>query len=192
MIRDKVGLQTIRERRLNIFTWFEKDSSKMIKDNPAQNQVNTTADELLYKWEENYNLNIKSIDDQHKELLELINTLYNNTIKDYNADSYVLLDLILDWCIPHFRDEEKILEESEFPLYEEHKKSHRDFEGQIRIIYNEINKGFESRVLLVRFLKLLINWFINHVMTEDKKYAEFLKSRDSYNKNGLNVKSIIF
>ena len=70
----------------------------------------------MFEWKENFSVNIKNIDDQHRELFRIGNSLYNIiSIKD-GIDRYdeIMKELyeMKDYAIYHFDYEEKLMAEN--------------------------------------------------------------------------------
>ncbi len=122
-------------------------------------------------------VNIDEIDRQHKELVEIINSLFDamKVTKGYDLLEEVLNKLI-DYVHSHFETEETYFDKYEYPEAKTHKKEHRYFTEQV----NDFKRLFaESKLtqnegdtpLTVGLWKLLKDWFVNHVLIFDKKYA---------------------
>jgi len=63
---------------------------------------------ILIDWSEEYSVNIKKFDQQHKKLFDLINFLNDSLIRNEDDDilEQILSDLI-DYTFVHFKEEEK-------------------------------------------------------------------------------------
>lgn len=135
-------------------------------------------------WKESYNIGIAKVDQQHRQLFdmieglfEIINTNSPNIVNECNK----AIDFLKDYVVKHFRDEEEYLESVQYEEIEKHKKIHRDF---IRTVLDYEKKMHESNYDLAtvkQFSGMLATWLIYHVVGEDRKYVEQLKERPSSN-----------
>jgi hemerythrin len=132
-------------------------------------------DKILVEWDDRYSVKIQLIDDQHKELINMTNTLYEGCLAGDEAARSYFLEAVhgtVDYVKYHFAAEEKILENVKYPGFAEHKREH---EGFVKKIFEDVEsfqggKKFVPNVF-VRYLK---DWILTHIAVEDKKYAEYI------------------
>ncbi len=78
------------------------------------------------EWKDEYSVGVKSIDDDHKKLLNLINNFQTavryRTGKAFEKES---LDEVIAYTKYHFDREEKMMQEAGYPDIEAHKEIHR-------------------------------------------------------------------
>ncbi len=119
-------------------------------------------------WNENNNLGIPIIDEQHRGIISSINSLYY-FIQSGLADEIIKPTMIVleQYVKVHFKTEEMLLEEVGYPGIEKHKKLHSGFEKEIGALGEKLFKDRDSDMIL-KFLK---EWWLNHINIEDKKYA---------------------
>ena len=126
-------------------------------------------------WQNNYNIGIASIDEQHQKLCCLITELEKSKVcqEYYHAMSKVIKDLV-DYARVHFKDEEKVMSRIGYTYLDHHKILHKQLINQIVTILNDIKCGktIECNDLYF-FLK---TWLVDHILIEDKKIADFLFS----------------
>ncbi|MDR2397941.1 MAG: bacteriohemerythrin [Spirochaetaceae bacterium] len=132
-------------------------------------------DRILVEWDDRYLVDIPVIDEQHKELIRMTNTLYQGCLQgDVKAKVYFMETVhgTVDYVKYHFSAEEKILESVQYPGIGEHKKEH---EGFIRQIFEQV-KSFEGGRKFVPndFVRYLKDWILAHIALTDKKYAEYI------------------
>jgi hemerythrin len=130
---------------------------------------------FLY-WENDLSVQIDSIDNQHKKLIELINQFYEN-IKSSSNNELVgnLITGMKNYTIFHFKTEEKFFKQFNYPDIESHKKEHEYFIEKV----NDIEERFRSGKLILSFeiTDFLKKWIRNHIQETDSKYSVFLKSK---------------
>ena len=82
----------------------------------------------LIEWNDSLSVNIESIDEQHKVLVDMINNFYTHIVDKSNKE--LMADLIAkmkDYTVYHFSFEEKLLEEHGYVESEKHKEEHQVF-----------------------------------------------------------------
>ncbi len=79
-------------------------------------------------WNESMSVNIEEIDNQHKEFIGIINTLFEamKVAKGYEVLDDVLNKLV-DYAHYHFNTEEKYFEKFEYSDSQLHKDEHKNF-----------------------------------------------------------------
>ena len=84
----------------------------------------------LFTWNESYSVSVKSMDDQHKRLFDLINQLHDamNAGKGKQMVGLVLKEM-LEYTRTHFTAEEKVLERLAYPGLPEQKTGKRQPDG---------------------------------------------------------------
>jgi hemerythrin-like metal-binding protein len=125
----------------------------------------------MFKWDEKYSVGIQSIDNQHKQIFVILDTLYNS-LKIGSAE--IVLDQIIpeleNYTILHFQKEEFFFKRFNYAESEEHIREHEDFKRNIVKIKTEMQLGRISVSFdLMIFLK---KWIDNHILVVDKKYIE--------------------
>ncbi|MCP4431187.1 MAG: hemerythrin family protein [Gammaproteobacteria bacterium] len=129
-----------------------------------------------FKWKEEYSVGIASIDSQHKKLIHLINQL--QTAIDYSTGEIFereALNELVEYTITHFRYEEKLMRENEYPEYEAHQAQHNAMVDKVNLVLEEYAEDAdEAMTTAVDYLK---TWLIEHINGTDKQYSEFLISK---------------
>ena len=128
----------------------------------------------MYNWTEEYSVGIESIDNQHKELFNLLNNLLSalKQGKAIHVSNKIAEDLE-KYTRMHFHKEEFFFQKFNFSGSKEHILEHRSFIGKINEIKPELAAGNISRMLeLLGFLK---SWIEHHILVVDKGYIECFK-----------------
>ena len=121
-------------------------------------------------WNESYSVGIEKIDTQHKKLIDILNQLYESFVDQTVGQKIedVLLDLV-DYTNYHFRTEEELFEEYNYPHKEKHIVEHVEFIQKI-IDFNEDFKAGKS-ALSFQLMNFLRNWLIKHICGSDQAYV---------------------
>ena len=133
-----------------------------------------------FKWETEYETNVKIIDEQHKNLLDMINKLHNMQVMNLSKDKNLLLELLNEignYINYHFNTEEYFMQENKYNLYDIHKTYHDEFSVSIQDIKKKINNG--NKDIDRELLDFLKDWLIKHILVIDKKLGLFLNEKSS-------------
>jgi hemerythrin-like metal-binding protein len=128
----------------------------------------------IFPWNSNFETGIELIDEQHKELVRLLNTLVSHIAK--GSDPPMLEEIIQqlnDYVIYHFSAEEDIWR-SHFEgdvWFKWHHQSHDDFIHEIeKVRCTESSKPLEETLLGI--VKFLTHWLARHILDSDRRMAK--------------------
>lgn len=116
------------------------------------------------------------LDEDHKRIMNLINKLYaamqegggKEALDDIFHDLLVYISL-------HFEAEEGLFEQTHYPGADEQKAQHSAMKARVveeKKKYDLNEKG----VLPIEMLLFLKDWWLDHIMNLDRKYATHLKT----------------
>ena len=130
----------------------------------------------LISWLPAFSVGVKLIDDQHKELLTLVNDMFNHVIGNQEAEQVYFREIIqkaVQYIKVHFSTEEKIMIHTNFPGYAEHKKAHDSF---VLTVVEKV-KDFEAgkKFALLEFTQFLKEWILTHIAIMDKGYFVYFR-----------------
>ncbi len=118
----------------------------------------------------------KTIDSQHQELIDKINDLLRSceTGKEKTA-AIRTLDYLADYTDFHFKEEEKLQAEKEYPGIEKHKAQHRDFEKTIRELNDMLlEEEGPTQAFVEAVQKNVVDWLYKHIQGFDRSVAEYI------------------
>ncbi len=141
---------------------------------------------MYLKWDDRYSVGIETFDHQHKQLFEIINTLFTyikarNILKAASKGAVnkkpleETLNELLNYTKIHFNAEELEMLSHGYPGYEKHKKEHDEFASRVADFILRVNRG--EAVLTAEVLNSLVNWLDHHMYGTDKLYSPFLTSK---------------
>lgn len=125
------------------------------------------------EWDESYSVGIAKLDEQHKGLFRLLNTLYE--CEDLSVNSQVIADLLNDmteYASLHFDIEERYMYECEYPELAAHIRAHDTFRKKVDELQSAIMAT--DREMPSKMIRFLFEWLVNHIMFCDKKYAPYI------------------
>ncbi len=132
----------------------------------------------LINWDDKYSVGITEFDNQHKTLLDSVNTLFENMMSSIDEDTpHKAVVELTGYAKVHFDAEEKAMAEFNYPDMEEHLKEHNFFKQKIADF--EKDTGNAPTVLAFNIFNFIRTWILHHILVVDKKYTNF------FNKNGL-------
>lgn len=127
----------------------------------------------IFPWNEGFNTGLSLIDDQHKQLIKLLNLLASHVAyrTDIIAINKIFKDLA-DYAIYHFKTEEAIWSEY-FPndaLEKNHKVLHSNFISTVTSL--KINEKSEPiNIVIEKLLSFLSSWLASHILETDRFMA---------------------
>ena len=130
----------------------------------------------LFQWTPELSVNVKEIDNQHKQLVNLINLLHDSMKSGKGKDvmGKVLNDLT-DYTVYHFGTEERLFQKYRYIEYPQHKKEHDDLTKQVLDVKSKFLAG--QTTVTIEVMNFLKDWLNNHIKHSDKKYSAFLNSK---------------
>jgi len=132
----------------------------------------------LIKWSGDLSVKVAEIDEQHKNLINLINSLHEAMLarkgKEALADT---LDQLAAYTVYHFSTEEKYMRQYNYIGLATHKREHDAFVTKIDSFITDFHSN--KLGLSIEMVSFLRDWVSTHIRGTDKKYSE------TFNKNGL-------
>lgn len=135
----------------------------------------------LFEWDSSLEINIEQIDDQHRQLFQIVNDYFlaMKEAKAYRNLSNTVSTLI-DYAQRHFSVEEELFVKHSYVHTEEHLRQHADFLEKIES-YRAMLDGDLARVegksITVEVWEFMKGWLINHIKVEDMKYRnDFIRT----------------
>jgi hemerythrin len=137
---------------------------------------------MYLEWDNNLNIGIQEIDEQHKELFKCLNQLLVS-MKDGQGKSEVIktLNFLEDYVYKHFEDEENIQKKYNYPKYNEQHNQHEQFKEELKKLRESFQKQGTSTILALNVQKNIVTWCKNHIMILDKELGDYL-NKNSFNK----------
>jgi hemerythrin len=135
----------------------------------------------IVEWDNRYAVGIQLIDDQHRQLLKLVNNICLGCMKDdEGAKNYFRLTIhgLVNYIKYHFVTEEQLLEQIEYPDSAAHKRQHDEF---IRDIVERAESFERGRTISPKgYIRYIRDWMVTHITLIDKKYATYIHFINSH------------
>jgi hemerythrin len=132
------------------------------------------VDNLMIAWDDKFLMNCETIDNQHKDLVDMINELIRGCNRGAAAADVAFLKTIrkaVEYAQTHFVTEEKYMQQVNYPDFAAHKKEHEAFIAEMVKQLKAFEESQSDPGMLIGFLK---NWLLNHIAVTDKKYVPYL------------------
>lgn len=133
---------------------------------------------MLMQWEKSLELGVEEMDREHRELVKHANVLFE-AIKERKSDTVVIehLKFLAKYAVEHFQHEEAFQRKIGYPGFNDHKKIHEDFKKTVVDLWKSVEtKGLDVKTR-IDVNTMTINWLKTHIGVEDKKVAQFYKSK---------------
>lgn len=124
-------------------------------------------------WNDSLSVNVPVIDEQHQQLVRLINQLHHAMTA--GQGSRVLretLDGLVDYAQVHFADEERYFDASAYPDSAVHKRQHLDFVERVAEFRQAASMG--EPMLSLDLMDFLAEWLVEHIQGTDKSYVPYV------------------
>lgn len=132
----------------------------------------------MIQWKDTYKIGVEVIDTQHKKLFELAQEAEELLNAPEYLDKYDevvrILNELREYVKYHFEEEEKILFEMQYKAFFKHKIYHQDFVKYIYELDLEELDHHQNKIIL-ELLNNLNEWLIEHVLVEDRAWANVYK-----------------
>jgi len=122
----------------------------------------------LLQWKPSYALGIPSIDTEHREMIRVINAVYEQLENNHDPDQVqAVLGDIHAQIAAHFALEERIMRAANYSEFVQHKDSHEELLDQIRDLMDSYAVDPETGKELLQ--SRLADWFGVHFATFDAR-----------------------
>jgi hemerythrin len=135
----------------------------------------TGENNKLVTWRPRYATNINIIDEQHYELFNITNKLFETCLKghEFAREQFAITaSSLVKYIKVHFKTEETIMKNVKYPEFKAHKKAHDSFTKKLL----EEVKNFETGKQFVpnTFVFYLRDWIASHIAMADKKISDYI------------------
>jgi methyl-accepting chemotaxis protein/hemerythrin len=127
----------------------------------------------LLKWSPELELGLEHIDNQHRQLIGIINEL--NIAIEYNQPNSVMLPLVerlQAYARSHFKAEEEIFTTYNYTDRIAHEAEHETFISSVQYIRRQCE--LIDTPMSTKIRDFLLGWLCNHIKTKDMEYKRFI------------------
>jgi hemerythrin-like metal-binding protein len=115
---------------------------------------------------------VELVDSQHYKYFDILSVLLD---KLGTEDHSELFNELVDYVVYHFSTEEELMDKYKYERTRQHKKEHEYFKNKIwefSRLYGNNNRPVDATAKL-EISGLLLDWFVNHIQTVDKRLCKF-------------------
>ena len=128
-------------------------------------------------WDESLEIGYALIDAQHRELFRRVDALLEAIRSGRSAGELgQLLAFLGDYVVTHFRTEEALMEERDYPGRATHLAQHADFIRDLALLREEYAREGGTALLVVRVNARVTRWLFEHIARTDRKLGTFLRT----------------
>jgi len=136
-------------------------------------EENVSNDEVYFKWSPEYSVNIKTIDNQHQELVNMLNRLFIAVSMREGSNAIGgILKALRSYTRTHFSLEERLMQQANYADLEAHKQEHQKLIGQLDDLC--LRHLTEDKPIYFEMLRFLKTWLKEHIKGVDRKYSTAL------------------
>jgi diguanylate cyclase (GGDEF)-like protein/hemerythrin-like metal-binding protein/PAS domain S-box-containing protein len=133
---------------------------------------------LNFRWTPDLAVHVPKIDGQHQAWFKRVDELCKSIMRGRGEhDLHDFVRFLSDYSRLHFKDEEALMLEHDYPEYKRHHKEHQMLEEQVAQINDRVENDEITTELLVEVVERLHKWFAGHIKGSDRVLGDFLKSR---------------
>lgn len=126
-------------------------------------------------WNDRLKLGIEAVDDDHRKLVEILNTIYDGVEAGLSKETLGgLLDELVRYTQYHFAREEELFARHNYPYAGEHAFEH----AMMTEWCAETQADFRREALTapsLQVLSYLKDWLFDHIMDSDQRFGEWAR-----------------
>jgi hemerythrin-like metal-binding protein len=127
-----------------------------------------------FAWAQDMVIDDGPIDEDHKHLVQLVNTLHDATTEGRGREVVgSILQELVRYTADHLRKEELTMEQAGFPNLARHKIGHQAFVNQLEKLQRRYQEG--SIAVAAQLSTVLRDWLSIHIRRNDRELLEFMR-----------------
>jgi hemerythrin-like metal-binding protein len=128
------------------------------------------------EWNDSLSVGVQQIDNEHKKLVSLVNTL-NDSMKNGKSKDTLqkVFSELVDYTMTHFSNEELLMQKVNYSAFSGHKREHDDLAKKARVLKDDFTSG--KMMISIEVRDFLKNWIVNHIQKTDKLYTKAMNDK---------------
>lgn len=132
---------------------------------------------MFFKWKDEYGVGIDEIDQQHSQLIDLINDLYVSIYENNSAEITAgVLRRLKEYTSAHFSAEKQLMSRNHYTGIENHLLQHDEMIVKLDEVETKYKRGQHG--LTAELIIFLRNWLAEHICESDKIMARSISARN--------------
>ncbi|MEI6557347.1 MAG: bacteriohemerythrin [Rhodospirillaceae bacterium] len=147
---------------------------------------------MTIQWRKEMAVDDSVIDEDHKLLIEIVNTFEAAINRKLAADTIDQgLKLLKHYTVEHFRREEELQRSAQYPFFEAHAREHRDvikkLDGIIAHRRTAANRA-DISVVAREIIDLLKDWLVHHIIQSDLRMRPYVAQMKAHRQTMRSLK----
>jgi len=131
-------------------------------------------------WHRSFSIDGGEIDQQHRNLIRIINDISNSRSDGRTAAQDALIEELKQYAVAHFEFEDHLQARIGFPGLQGHARLHAAFvQGLL-----QLERRRTSILFINDLLMMLSNWLVHHILIEDMAMRPYISAYLESLKNG--------
>lgn len=130
------------------------------------------------RWSDAFSVGVDELDNQHKKIIEIVNRLIDDISLGVSAE--LIADTLTEMVavvVGHFKREEYLLEQAGYPDLDAEKDAHKSYHSTTTELYKDLMSS--NNVALEDMVQYIRNWWMDHILNEDRKYKSCLAGEEN-------------
>jgi hemerythrin len=129
----------------------------------------------MYKWTPDLALGNANVDKDHQLLFEMLNQFYDGLVgQGPRLTMLFLIKRMIDYANVHFKNEEILMSQINYPEIEDHIAKHHEFAQKALEYYTKVKDG--KLLLTIEVTNYIKDWLTRHIKGDDAKVVIFAKT----------------
>jgi len=130
-------------------------------------------------WEKQLMTGVKEIDVEHMTLIETVDELYEAMQSGKGKEEVIgTLNFLKNYVKIHFKHEEALQVEYEYPNLHAHQDMHTEFVKQVENLSDLVEKNANTTNAM-KVTYFCMEWLKQHIGVEDKQLADYILAKRS-------------
>lgn len=131
-------------------------------------------------WEDRFNIGVEAVDKAHSRLFQILGKLQKLSADPltYGSTYKEGIKYLEAYTMSHFSEEEAYMRSIRYEGYVRHKRIHDNFRDETLVsLKRDLEQSGYSQAAVLRFIKTMEQWLVNHIMKEDQAIVGRAASR---------------
>jgi diguanylate cyclase (GGDEF)-like protein/hemerythrin-like metal-binding protein len=146
---------------------------------------------IMIEWNDGLDIGVKALDDDHKQLLKIINTLSlaidNDKPQNEIYDIFLNLEKLVE---KHFQREEALLKQCAYDKLDKHMEFYKYFSDNLSILKEKLLKS-DNEDSSKEVISFLIDWLFDHIIQDNISIMDVFEKCNLYEEKKYQKISLI-
>ncbi|MCW8825251.1 MAG: bacteriohemerythrin [Gammaproteobacteria bacterium] len=135
------------------------------------------------KWSDAFSVGIEAIDDDHRKIIEILNTSKQAALLNDDTQCDIILERLVDYTRTHFNREEVVMAACGYPGLENHIQAHQFLSENVEKMKVQLDRGELHITDMTGFIR---DWLFDHILYMDRAFADDCMGKDEQIAQALN------